>query len=279
MMDQPPTYLILGHITEDLINGGYRLGGTAAYAARTARAFGLTVRLITSSSQSLDLSPLEGVEFHLIPSDQSTVFNNQMTPGGRVQHVLSRARSLDPTSVPPEWSGSDIVHLAPVADEIDEKLIQTFANRTCYLTPQGMIRKWDREGVVKLQSWRRLLEPLRSADAAVLSLEDLQGELEVGPALVDSCPCVVVTAGSGGAHLFTEEGSEHIPAVEVVEVDSTGAGDIFAAAFFILLHRGYRPEQALVMANALAGRSVTRSGLASTPQEDEVQSMLGAWTD
>ena len=37
---EPIDYLIIGHLTRDLLPNGTRLGGTAAYAALTARALG-----------------------------------------------------------------------------------------------------------------------------------------------------------------------------------------------------------------------------------------------
>ena len=45
-------YLLIGHMTADLTpEGKRRLGGTVSYAARTAHAFGLRVRLLSSAAQ------------------------------------------------------------------------------------------------------------------------------------------------------------------------------------------------------------------------------------
>ena len=38
---EPIDYLIIGHISQDITPSGIQLGGTAAYAALTARACGL----------------------------------------------------------------------------------------------------------------------------------------------------------------------------------------------------------------------------------------------
>jgi hypothetical protein len=45
---EPIDYLVIGHLTQDIIPDGFRLGGTAAYSALTARALGLRVGIVTS---------------------------------------------------------------------------------------------------------------------------------------------------------------------------------------------------------------------------------------
>ena len=69
----------------------------------------------------------------------------------------------------------------------------------------------------------------------------------------------------GGDGLFyTESGSERklfsMPAFKVNAVDSTGAGDIFHAAFSYGLLRGLALEKNLRLASAAAALSVTRPG-------------------
>jgi len=56
----------------------------------------------------------------------------------------------------------------------------------------------------------------------------------------------------------------------VIEVDATGAGDIFAAAFFVRLQRGADPWTAACFANCVAAQSVIRAGLAGTPTPDDI---------
>lgn len=60
---EPVDYLLLGHITLDLSPDGPQLGGTVAYAARTAQAMGLRVGVVTSWAEELDteLLALEGL--------------------------------------------------------------------------------------------------------------------------------------------------------------------------------------------------------------------------
>ena len=53
-------------------------------------------------------------------------------------------------------------------------------------------------------------------------------------------------------------------------VDSTGAGDIFAAAFLIHLRQTSDPLAAASFANQLAALSVSRQGLAGVPIKEDL---------
>ena len=57
----------------------------------------------------------------------------------------------------------------------------------------------------------------------------------------------------------------------VQEVDDVGAGDVFAAAFFVRLHATRDPWEAARYATLLAARSVTRPGLRGVPTPEEIE--------
>jgi sugar/nucleoside kinase (ribokinase family) len=63
-------------------------------------------------------------------------------------------------------------------------------------------------------------------------------------------------------------------APQVKEVDSTGAGDVFAAAFFARLYNTRDPWEAARFANQMAAISITRAGLAGIPTPAEVHQCL-----
>jgi hypothetical protein len=56
---EPVDYLIIGHLTRDLLPSGSRLGGTAAYSALTARALGLRVGILTACEDCLSTPELD----------------------------------------------------------------------------------------------------------------------------------------------------------------------------------------------------------------------------
>src|SRR3970282_1027145 len=94
---------------------GPTLGGTAAYAALTARALGRRPAIVTSAGDDLDLAPLGATPIERVASARSTTFRNEYAGGARRQHLLARAATLESEAVPADWRGASIVHLAPIA--------------------------------------------------------------------------------------------------------------------------------------------------------------------
>ena len=69
-----------------------------------------------------------------------------------------------------------------------------------------------------------------------------------------------------GAELYTKNKMQLIPTEPAREVDPTGAGDIFAAAFIIAKSiMGKSHPDSAHFANALAGISITRPGIDGIP--------------
>ena len=66
-------YLVIGHITRDVIsNGRCTPGGTVNYAARTAQMLGKHTGAITSAESDNDLAALVDVETLRIPAPATT---------------------------------------------------------------------------------------------------------------------------------------------------------------------------------------------------------------
>ncbi len=267
---QPPDYLIIGHLARDLTSRGPSLGGSAAYAGLTARALGLRVAMVTSTGPDLGLQALQGLEVLNLPAEVSTTFENRYTTAGRRQRLLGCALPLAPAAVPLAWREARIVHLAPIADEVHPSMIEAFPVERVMLTPQGWLRRWDAQGNVSLGPWPAQDHMLARARAAVVSLEDIDGD-EARIEAMARCGCLLaVTEAAAGVRLFFDDRAMRIPAPKVEEVDSTGAGDIFAACFFVCLTESGAPLAAARFANALAARSVTRRGMASIPTPEEI---------
>ncbi|HZW03679.1 MAG TPA: PfkB family carbohydrate kinase, partial [Anaerolineaceae bacterium] len=185
-----------------------------------------------------------------------------------------RADELDLLMVPETWRSAPIVHLAPVAQEVDPKLARAFPNALVGLTPQGWLRDWDPQGRVSFCEWPEATYVLPQATAAVVSLEDVRGNEQVIEELLTSIRILVVTEASAGARLYWNGDLRFFRPPAVSEVDPVGAGDIFAAAFFIRLHMTRDPWEAARFATQLAAISVTRPGLSGIPTPEEVQQHL-----
>jgi sugar/nucleoside kinase (ribokinase family) len=142
------------------------------------------------------------------------------------------------------------------------------------LTPQGWLRTWDSGGRVHPGIWPEALYALSKASAAVLSIEDVGGDEEQIEAMANKCRVLAVTEGAAGARLYWNGDLRRFRALQVKEVDATGAGDIFAAAFFWRFSTTRDPWAAARFATHLASFSVTRRGLEGIPTNEEIQTCL-----
>ena len=82
---------------------------------------------------------------------------------------------------------------------------------------------------------------------------------------------VVLTLGESGALIVTASSSTRVPAIRMVAVDTTGAGDAFNAGLAIALASGADLEAAVQFAVVTGGLAVTKEGvIPSLPNRDEV---------
>ena len=270
-----PDFLVIGHLTKDLGEEGYTLGGTAIYSALTARNLGRKVAVITSAGPDIELV-LEGVDLLSLPSPTTTTFRNIYGGEGRSQFLYHRALSIGVEAVPPEWRSLALVHLGPVAQELGEEMVWLFPHSLLCLTPQGWLRRWDEEGWIHPQRWERAEKVLPSVDLLIVSEEDMRGEAASLRQHLDLPHMSVVTQGAQGATLYHKGKRCRFPAPQARTVDPTGAGDIFAAAFLVRLAETGNPHIATRFANAAASLSIERTALSGIPTRAEVEERLEA---
>ncbi len=270
---EPVDYLVIGHLARDLTPSGPRLGGTAAYAALTARALGLRVGIVTSVGNDVALDALNGIPMVTIPSQHSTTFENIYHASGRTQLLHQRATPIDLNVTPEVWRRAAILHLGPIADEMSPTLPGGFSASLIGLTAQGWMRAWDESGRVSPKRWDDR-QSLQTAGAVVISIEDVGGDMEYVEHLAQYARLLVVTEGAAGCVLYWHGDRRRLRAPQTAEVDATGAGDIFAAAFFIRLYTTRDPWEAARFATLLAAYSVGRPGLEGIPTQKEIQACL-----
>lgn len=113
---------------------------------------------------------------------------------------------------------------------------------------------------------------LNSREAAILTGTTPDNYVEAAKVIKSMGPeLVVVKLGSRGVYLLGEEIEEHIPAVRVDRVvDTTGAGDAFAAGLIAGLSRGYPSRKAALYANAVAALKIRKLGSHEAPTHSEV---------
>lgn len=265
-----PDYLVIGHVTADLVDSSVFLGGTATFSALTSHALGMRPGIITSCAQDLDLSALEHFWLHNNPSLHSTTFENHSDGVERLQYLYHTAQPLDIKNLPSFVTPPKIVHLGPVANEVDPAIIEKFEGSLKCLTPQGWFRTVDKSHRVCLQAWEEAEIILPKADIAVISEEDVQYDEEVISKCASLIQILVVTENFKGARVYWHNDARFIKAPEVKYVDDTGAGDIFATAFFYRYLTTKDPWEAGRFATLLASWSVTRNYLDSIPLPEEI---------
>ncbi|MCX7938107.1 MAG: PfkB family carbohydrate kinase, partial [Thermoflexales bacterium] len=269
----PLDYLAIGHVTEDVWDDGrITLGGTVTYAALAARRMVPHVGVLTAGAPTLNLAEIfPALEVTLIPAPTTTRFQNRYTPQGRVQYTWPCPTRLTPDMLRPEHWRSRVLHLAPVCDEVDPQIaLQAPTDVFVGVTPQGWLRRWDERGRVWAKDWEHAEAVWARANAAVISIEDVGGDWRQALRWAALARLFVVTQGAEGCTFFLNGRPQHVPAPRVVEVEPTGAGDIFAAALFIALAKQNPPDAACAFANCIAAQSVTRPYREGLPQPDEV---------
>lgn len=271
---QPVEYLVMGHVAVDLTPSGKQLGGTVSYAALTAKAMGLRVGIVTSVGEDAPMQVLDGLQIVNIPTALSTTFENIKTENGRRQTLHHRAESISFEHVPQTWRNAPIVHLAPIAQELDHKLMGQFPASFVGVTPQGWMRGWDENGRVYAKAWENREQALGRVGGVVMSVEDVNRDLELVESLAHQAKVLCLTEGEMGSILHWNGDRRRFRAPAVKEVDATGAGDIFAAAFFVRLHQTRDPWEAARFATNLASHSVTRVGLDGIATRGEIESCL-----
>ncbi|HEX6122516.1 MAG TPA: PfkB family carbohydrate kinase [Ktedonobacterales bacterium] len=294
----PPEFIVIGHATRDLApDGDWRLGGTVSFAALTARRLGLRAGIVTSGPAEVlaalgALAP--GVAIAAIPSPDASTFENSYHDGHRKQYLRGRAAPITLAAIPERWREAAIVLLAPLAQEVDPAIAAAFPQALVGATPQGWLRQWDADGFVLPAPLGAAAGALPHLAALVLSQEDLvpaNGHRLPPPPGVPTTPSeaaalvtawarvvphVVMTEGKDGAWLWTNgRAPERFAAYPMREVDPTGAGDVFAAAFLCRLRATGDPRGAVDFAQRVAGLSVEHVGATGIPTPAELAARFG----
>jgi hypothetical protein len=270
------SYLLLGHVTADLVAEGRVLGGTVSYAVPLARAFGHQVRVLTSCGAC------EPLLNHLLPhadisvrvATETTTFENIYEGNKRLQVVHDTADDITLDWLPMPWRSSSLVHLAPLVDDVDPHIASQFPDATVLLTPQGLLRQWGSDGVVHFRKW---LSPaaLRAIDIVVMSKQDIAEAPELEEEYAHHARCLVVTDSTQGGAYYLNNQRYTYDAYPAIERHPTGAGDTFATALLASLpffdndmHRAIR------LASHLSALAVQRDSSEIALTVQQVQSVL-----
>ncbi len=272
-----PSFLAVGHVTKDLGDGGFGVGGGVTYAALAARGLGYGAAVLTRAGADVAAAlgvALAGVEVLCLPSAATTTFRNAYQAGRRVQYLVAVGAPIRAADVPPAWCEAPLVLLAPVAGELADGLWELFPRSLLGLSAQGWLRGRAADGRVYPAPWPGAAAALARADVVVFSEEDVGEDWQVVRDCAAQTRLLALTQGPRGATLFVDGVASHVPAFPAREVDPTGAGDVFAAAFLVAYQETRDPLAAARFASCAASFVVTQPGTAGIPSRAAVAARL-----
>jgi 1D-myo-inositol 3-kinase len=261
-------YLLIGHIAKDLAEGepdGFKLGGGVLYSGMAADALGAKVGILTSYSKELEKrvaghSHFNKFEIINFLAPRATTFKNEYKNGLRNQFLYDTAAAITGCGfLRSDFNGNgyfkpSIIHLAPIAREVDCSIFGAINADFIGATLQGWLRKRDTNDRVSFCLWPNYRNYLKKIDAAILSEEDAGGDLAIVKEFAKYAKVLVLTRGKKGCSVFTRgQKIDFSPKKQVNKNDATGAGDVFAAGFFTKFYQTKNAEIAARFANELAG--------------------------
>ena len=255
-------YLLVGHFTKDLIEKNqFQLGGTVYWSGKVAQLLGFSVKIFSSFGKDLkkrvfEDKDLKKIEIFYLFSKNSTTFKNVYVTkeGKRKQFLFSKAKKILTSWLLRKIKKEPkILHLAPVFQEVKPSLAKKFKSSFLGATLQGWLRKREKDFSVSFSFWKGYQKYLPLFDAVICSREDLKNDFQLAKQFSAHSKIFVLTQGEKGCLLFWQGKTiELLPQKVLKSGNFTGAGDVFAAAFFAKLFETKNPILAAKFANRLA---------------------------
>jgi sugar/nucleoside kinase (ribokinase family) len=278
-------YTTIGHVTIDVLDdGSRRAGGTAFYSAVQAARLGLRARILTrgvpGEIEAL-LEPFLGeLELTVLPAPHTTTLRTLGAGSERSQRVLAWA---GPIAADLELD-TKILHLAPVARETLGRWRVRVPPPFIGLTPQGLVRDWSEPGgeivpvALEGASGDGAAAVAVQCDAIVVNEHERANCASMIAAARAGGTTVAVTAGAGPITILAPGGEDLVLDVPELErpVDDLGAGDVFAAAFFVAISEGRSPQDAAGFASAAAAVRINGPSAGAIGGREEIEARARA---
>jgi len=272
--------LVIGSVTWDLVDGERIAGGTASYIARTCDAVGVRARFLVPAGEDASLDAVSPHEVHRVPAQTQTFRHSFRGDERQLDLEQGIGHMLRVSDVPADWPAPSTLLIAPLMpDDIEvTEFLDEWPAAEVGLLAQGLQRVQLPESTAvanRAQPSSVLLDAARPNVTIFLSRE----EVRTWPAgavthLAARAARVVVTDGARGAVVHDRRGTHRIDAAPATVVDSTGAGDTFAAAFILGLRAG--EQYAGRLAAACAAAAVEVRGPALLPSRSAIEARLAS---
>ena len=259
----------IGHLTWDTVPGNPdppTPGGAAAFATVTARRLGIDAAMVTAAGPDYPLDEVAPRDRqHVIESEVTTTFENSHDAAGvRHQRLMRRAPSIQLRDVPNEWRNTDILYVGPLTQELPADCLGWFTPKVSCVVPQGWCRQWEEPlpaDVTVVPSPHAGIST--GWDICVVSEHEVRDDTLLDWLAI--AEHVVVTRGAQGAMLYHRGQPDciQIPAARHIPdagTETTGAGDVFAAAMAIKYAGGLGIIESARVASEWAAGSTTAPG-------------------
>ena len=199
---------------------------------------------------------------------QTPVANLLVSPDGSRRSISSRAAQLpgyapDPAAI----AGARVVSLAslfraPFLDPAAVLALARAAKETgAVLVADTKLPIGNALGLDDLRETLALVDYLFPNEVEAAYLTGASDLADMASALLAAgVGCAVVKAGERGCYVASAEGAFALPALDCEVVDTTGAGDHFAAGFICALLEGADLEACALAGRALASESLAYPG-------------------
>lgn len=264
-------FIAIGHACHDTAPSGFIPGGAVTYSGLFAHKLGLKTKILTSFGRDYQFPDLfEGIQIHAVPSDSTTIFQNQYFQEQRQQHLLAKASEINAAHLPKAWKTPNIVFISPIANEVNFDLLDHFDDALVGINPQGWMRRWDENGKV-FQKTLNLDAQYAKADITIISEEDVGMDTQIIQRMARAIKILVVTRGAKGCDLYIDEKVIAFPAFPGPIVDMTGAGDTFSTAFLVYYYETQDLIKAAQYANVAASFCIGAVGIAGLPDRSQIE--------
>ncbi len=265
-MQSSPQLLAIGHVTFDITPDDLETrhpGGAVAFASVTASRLDIQPAIITSCAEDYPAQEVVDASerFIRVPSQQTSTFENRYNHrGDRVQILHRRAEDITRDSIPDSWTEPDLLLVGPLTQELPPDCLDWFNPRVSCVVPQGWLRSWT-QPLPAIVSVSKSPPPNMSAnwDICIISESETKHDtLQDWRAVTRN---LVITKGPDGADLYQPKNTNPTPIpsfagnIEGAGTDTTGAGDVFAAAMLIQYAATNNAAQAANYASACAALS------------------------
>ena len=255
-----PPLALVGNLSYDLVDGGPpRIGGAPVHCGRAFRMLGVRATLLARCAPD-DVPAFRrgfaelGLPVVILPSERTTTFAFGYDGDRRIMRVSQVGDDWDSDHVATVPRGAWVHVGALLRGDFPETTLARLARgRVLSLDGQGLTRVRE-VGPLRLEAdtSRDLLRHVSILKLAVEEAEALVGRVDacalarLGPAEI------LVTLGSDGALVVTDGRAQEIR-TRHVDVDPTGSGDAFAAAYLVSRAHGHAPLASARRATALVG--------------------------